>query len=234
MISAIEQWLHYTDDDIVIVNKPSGIPTVPGKTPKYTANIYHLLQDFMPPVYVVHRLDINTSGMVIFARTKTAQVQLNRAFEQRTIAKYYLAKVQGQIQSTYGEISLPIITDWYNRPLQKLCFHHGKVSITQFETLEVDQANDTSLLLLKPITGRSHQLRIHCQLIGHPILGCKLYPNQHSNPPSIKQLQLHAWHLSFTHPTSEKTLNISCLPDFSDIDSEVFKQLQKRFPQTRS
>lgn len=204
----LDSWIHFIDDDFIVVNKPAGLPSVPGKNPIYSENLYHLLQQEVPPVYVVHRLDINTSGLILFARSMSAQRVLSMQFQERKVSKAYLAIVDGSVKPQFGEIELPIIVDWPNRPKQKLCFEHGKASYTQFRRLQLDQAQ--SLLELMPITGRSHQLRIHSALIGHPIQGCKLYGK--GTPTS--RLKLHAYKLSFFHPKSNNWMQFCCLPEF--------------------
>ncbi len=204
-----DHWLHYIDDDLIIVNKPSGLPSVPGRTPRYSQNLYHLLSRDFPPVYIVHRLDINTSGLIVFARTKSAQRHLNIAFQERRTHKKYRALLNGKLQASCGEIRLPIITDWHNRPLQKMCFEWGKDSITQFKRLAVNNAS--TLVEFTPITGRSHQLRIHAQLIGHPIVGCRLYGlTKHTKC----RLMLHAYSLSLPHPANDQMITFTCPENF--------------------
>ncbi len=213
----LDYWIHYIDDDFILVNKPAGLPSVPGKNPLYSSNLYHKLQQEFPPVYVVHRLDINTSGLILFARSAYAQRNLSMQFQDRKVSKRYLAVVEGQVTSQCGEIELPIMCDWPNRPKQKLCFASGKASHTIFRRLQ--QCERYTLLELMPITGRSHQLRIHTSLIGHPIVGCKLYGQ---GTPHTR-LKLHAFHLSFNHPRTNKRLEFSCLPEFAKFEDNSLK-----------
>ncbi|NVJ61988.1 MAG: RluA family pseudouridine synthase [Gammaproteobacteria bacterium] len=219
----------YQDSDILIVDKPGGIPSVPGLNPVYSKNIYHQLLDSKPPVYVVHRLDINTSGVIVFARTREAQINLHRQFAQRKVNKTYHAVVKRKVSSKSGEINLPIITDWPQKPLQKLCFINGKPSQTIFSVLA--QSNEHSLLKLTPRTGRTHQLRIHLALIGHPIVGCNLYANsdkiygRFTKPANMSndKLFLHASEIQFYHPTSQKLMNAVGRHNFISMAKTQFK-----------
>jgi tRNA pseudouridine32 synthase/23S rRNA pseudouridine746 synthase len=146
--------------------------------------------------------------LILFARTYAAQRYFHRLFRERLVTKEYLALVDGQLAADAGEINLPITCDWPNRPKQKICFAQGKHSITRFRRLQQNQ--NQSLVLLSPITGRSHQLRIHMSMIGHPISGCKLYGN---GEPDAR-LMLHAYRLSLQHPRTGKTISFSCYPEF--------------------
>ncbi|WP_144395114.1 RluA family pseudouridine synthase [Pleionea sediminis] len=205
-----EHWINYIDDDLIVIDKPSGLPSVPGKTPAYTQNLYHWLNDEIPPVYVVHRLDINTSGLIVFARTKAAQRTLSIAFQKRKTKKIYRALLHGYLKSHSGKIELPIVTDWENRPRQKLCFISGKASMTEFKRLSY--VNDNTLVEFRPITGRSHQLRIHAQLIGHPIVGCRLYGFGTQNEQ--QRLMLHAQQLTVPHPSTNSLITFLSLEKF--------------------
>ncbi len=198
----------HIDDEFIVFNKPSGLPSVPGTTPKFTQNLYHLLLNEFPPVYVVHRLDINTSGLILFARTKTAQTALSIQFQKRLIEKKYRALLEGRLPFSLGDIELPIIADWHRRPLQKLSFDEGKKSITRVKRLQL--LNDKTLVEFYPVTGRSHQLRIHAQQIGHPIVGCKLYGFGDED----SRLMLHAYELSFYHPQEQTKLRFTCPVNF--------------------
>lgn len=252
----ITQWIHYLDDDMVVVNKPGGLPSVPGNNPYFPHNLYHLLLDELPPIYVVHRLDILTSGLILFARNKVAQRQLNIAFQDRKIDKRYHALLAGRLESQAGEINLPIISDWYQKPYQKLCFSSGKPATTRYQRLAVfertssegsafdnstsdDSTFDNSkseytpskfstLVEFNPVTGRSHQLRVHANLLGHPIIGCELYGQRSLWQSSIQQpkaktfgandldsrLMLHASRLSLYHPITQKPISFKSAANF--------------------
>lgn len=223
--------------DYFVINKPSGLPSVPGKNPHFPQSVFSLLQQFAPPIYVVHRLDINTSGLIVFARTIKAQRELSIQFQNRKVQKSYLAWVNGQPSSELGSIEYPIITDWQNRPKQQICFHQGKPSLTHFKVLTTKksdsklicfkstptfmplilnkqpQLNQMSLVAFKPITGRSHQLRIHSASTGHPIIGCKLYG--YGNATS--ELMLHSNSIQFFAPGSNKEVWFSVTPNWNSI-----------------
>ena len=138
---------------------------------------------------------------------------LSRQFEQRQTRKEYSATVFGLPEQNQGSIELPIITDWPNRPLQKICDENGKPALTHYEVLSRDPANNNSQLLLKPVTGRSHQLRIHLAEIGHPILGCSFYAHETAFKASSRLL-LHASLLEINHPGTESLLTITCPSPF--------------------
>ncbi|WP_169569012.1 RluA family pseudouridine synthase [Sneathiella limimaris] len=200
----------FCDDHILIANKPSGLLTVPGRGPEKADCLYSRLQKQFPTVEVVHRLDMETSGIVLFALSKRAQSHLGKAFQQREVYKVYHALVSGYPKEQSGLIDLALIADWPNRPKQKVDPEKGKPALTKWQILEKREA--CSLIRLMPFTGRSHQLRVHMQAIGHPILGDALYA-----PPEIiklaDRLQLHASFLSFTHPiTHERVEFFTDLP----------------------
>lgn len=186
----------YQDDHLVVLNKPSGLLSVPGKDAAHFDSLQYRVQRVWPQASVVHRLDMATSGVLVMALTKAAQRELNRQFQQRLTAKRYIALVHGQLCANSGSIELPLICDWPNRPKQKVCFAYGKPSLTHFRVLQRYQ--DHCRLELTPITGRSHQLRVHMQAIGHPILGDKFYADTHL--PAASRLQLHAAELRLMHP----------------------------------
>jgi tRNA pseudouridine32 synthase/23S rRNA pseudouridine746 synthase len=200
----------YRDDHLVVLNKPSGLLSVPGKAPEHFDSLQYRVQRVWPQAAVVHRLDMATSGVMVMALTKAAQRELNRQFQQRLTAKRYIALVQGQPQASSGSIELPLICDWPNRPKQKVCFEYGKPSLTHFRVLQ--RAADYSRLELEPVTGRSHQLRVHMQAIGHPILGDKFYAT--AATPGAPRLQLHATELMLWHPESGEKLKFMAVCPF--------------------
>lgn len=189
----------YRDDHILVVNKPAFLLSVPGRAPENQDCVTRRLLVDDPGLRVVHRLDLDTSGVMVFALTREAQSALGRAFQQRRVEKHYQAVLEGVIAEDRGRIELPLIADWPNRPLQKVCFDTGKPALTHWRVLERNHEHHYSRVQLLPVTGRSHQLRIHCREIGHPILGCDLYA-----PPAVlgrsDRLLLHAEHLAFDHP----------------------------------
>lgn len=202
----------FEDEHLLIVNKPAGLLCVPGKTEpeclsaqaiRYNANCR-----------VVHRLDMATSGLVIFAKSHPAQKAMGHLFERRKIHKTYHAVVNGQLDSAEGRVDLPLICDWPNRPRQKVCYETGKKAQTHYYTIEFWEECNATLLHLAPITGRSHQLRVHCQQIGHPILGDNLY-NDTQTQKRAPRLLLHAAQLEFEHPISKKALLVTKGSDFN-------------------
>lgn len=195
----------YQDEQLVVLNKPSGLLSVPGKAIEHLDSLQYRVQRVWPNACVVHRLDMATSGIMVMALTKIAQRHLNQQFQLRQTAKHYLARVAGIVCADQGSIDLPLICDWPNRPKQKVCYVYGKPSLTHFCVLE--RHSDSSLLQLTPVTGRSHQLRVHLQMLGHPILGDKFYAPPEA--PSASRLLLHALRLKLTHPETGKILTFS-------------------------
>lgn len=198
----------YRDKDLVIINKPSGLLTVPGRLPEHQDCLQNRVQRVLPSATIVHRLDMATSGIIIMALNKAAHVAISRQFEQRVTKKCYLARVYGHLEKTTGEVDLPLICDWPNRPKQKVDFEHGKKARTEYSVVERQWLEQTpvSLVALTPITGRSHQLRVHMLSLNHPILGDRLY----AHPDALKlskRLQLHAQSLSLYHPVSNEWLS---------------------------
>ncbi len=186
----------------LIVDKQSGILTVPGRGPDKADCLFKRVIERHPEALVVHRLDLETSGLVLFALNKMSQSHFGRLFQARKIDKTYHAIVDGIVNDYSGRIELPLAADWPNRPKQMVSIEHGKPSITNWRLVRHD--NQYSYLELKPETGRSHQLRVHLAAIGHPILGDPLYNPKHVNP-RVNRLMLHASCLKFEIPASKKT-----------------------------
>ena len=204
----------YQDDDIVVLNKASGILSVPGRLTEHQDCLQNRVQRTLPSATIVHRLDMATSGLMIMALNKPAHVNISRQFEQRKTQKSYLARVFGNLEQQTGSVDLPLICDWPNRPKQKVDHENGKKSLTHYKVLSHNDKTEnvlSTLVELTPITGRSHQLRVHMLALGHPILGDKLYAHQQALKMS-NRLQLHAVKLSLFHPTTEKaiTFNAPC------------------------
>ncbi len=186
----------YTDDDLIIVDKPSGLLSVPGKTEPDCLET-RIRKDY-PESLTVHRLDMATSGVMVFARNAKAQRHLGLQFEKRMTEKTYIARIWGRPEKDSGTIDLPLITDWPNRPKQMVCYDNGKASVTDWKVLE--REDKAARLALYPRTGRSHQLRVHMLAIGHPILGDRLYAPEEAFT-AAPRLQLHAWKLKLRKPT---------------------------------
>jgi tRNA pseudouridine32 synthase/23S rRNA pseudouridine746 synthase len=186
--------LLHADAHLLLFDKPSGLLTVPAKPPGPADCLEARVRAAFPEALLVHRLDRDTSGVVVFARTRLAQRHLNWQFERRQVAKGYVARVAGAVAGEAGRIELPLIADWPNRPLQMVCFERGKPSVTEWWVLAREAG--ATRLALRPLTGRSHQLRVHLLAIGHPILGDPFY----GDAGSADRLQLHAERLGFRHP----------------------------------
>jgi len=201
----------YQDDDLLIVNKPSGLLTVPGKDPKHADCLIARVNRVFPTAKIVHRLDMATSGIICLAMHKEAHRNLSIQFQDRKTAKRYIARVFGKLDQQTGSVDLPLICDWPNRPKQMVDHDNGKPSLTHFKVLEYEQS--ATRVELTPITGRSHQLRVHMLSLGHPILGDKLYahPEAFAMAP---RLQLHAEMLTLAHPVSGETLIFEAAPEF--------------------
>ena len=185
----------HADDDLLVVDKPAGLLSVPGRA--LPDSLQTRLKVLHPESLLVHRLDMATSGLMVFARNKAAQRHLGLQFERRHTTKSYIACVTGRPAGDSGRINLPLIADWPNRPRQMVSWEHGKASLTDWEVLEVEA--DATRLALHPITGRSHQLRVHCWAMGHPILGDRIYAMDDIFE-AAPTLQLHAWKLGLRHP----------------------------------
>jgi tRNA pseudouridine32 synthase/23S rRNA pseudouridine746 synthase len=203
----------YRDEHLIILNKPSGLLSVPGRGEERRDSLAVRVQREFPQALVVHRLDMPTSGLMLMALSVEAQSVMGRLFQQRKVEKQYLAVVAGRPDPIQGEVDLPLITDWPNRPRQRVDHDIGKAALTRYTLLEYDPRSDTSRVLLEPHTGRSHQLRVHMKEIGHPILGDELYapPRWHAAAP---RLLLHAERLDFAHPLSGEPVSIECPADF--------------------
>lgn len=211
----------YLDDDLLILNKPAGLLSVPGKGADKQDCLSSRAQMAWPGALVVHRLDQATSGLVIMARNPAAQVAMGRLFENRQITKSYVARVWGNPELTvdrWSSIDLPIAADWARRPLRVIDEANGKSAITRWrcaypheggEAVTTEWPAEPSFrVILEPLTGRTHQLRVHMQAIGHPIVGDILYglPTKMLTAP---RLMLHAFRLEFTHPISAAPLLVT-------------------------
>lgn len=189
----------YSDDDLLIISKPSGLLSVPGRGPALADSVATRAADLHAGALIVHRLDMDTSGVMVLARTRTAQRHLGRQFEHRLVGKAYVARVSGNIEADAGEINAPLICDWPNRPRQIIDHRLGKSAETSWQVIH-REANATRIRLM-PTTGRSHQLRVHMASLGHPILGDNLYADEVALA-AADRLQLHAQSLTLTHPTT--------------------------------
>lgn len=185
----------FRDDHLLAVSKEANVLSVPGGRPDQT-NLFDTLRRPYPNIRMIHRLDMGTSGLIVFALQYRAQRQLNRSFAERRVIKRYTALVEGRVAASCGEINLPLRCDWPRRPRHTVCWQTGKAAQTYFQRL--DGGRDWTRLALKPVTGRSHQLRLHCQAIDHPIIGDDLYSN--NTKTRRARMFLHAEQLVFEHP----------------------------------
>jgi tRNA pseudouridine32 synthase/23S rRNA pseudouridine746 synthase len=197
--------LIYRDESLLVVNKPAGLLSVPGRGADKQDSLTSRLQKEFPDALIVHRLDMATSGLLVFARSVAMQRRLSALFRERHVSKQYVARVTGRLRATNGEIDLPLGADWPNRPRQRVDFDTGKPSLTRFRLMDYSATGNTSRVLLEPVTGRTHQLRVHLRAIGHPIIGDMLYGGQ-----TAERLMLHACNLGFSHPLNESRLAFSC------------------------
>lgn len=186
----------HEDRDLVVLNKPSGLLSVPGRTPDLFDSALSRVRETHPGAQAVHRLDLGTSGVLVVATRRKAEAVLRQQFQDRLTRKVYLARVRGVLSEGSGQVDLPLVCDWPNRPRQMVCQSTGKPALTDFLVLE--RAADSTLVLLRPHTGRSHQLRVHMASLGHPILGDNLYGE--AGPG--ERLLLHASQLGLYHPYS--------------------------------
>ncbi|MCW8825872.1 MAG: RluA family pseudouridine synthase [Gammaproteobacteria bacterium] len=202
----------YQDDAILVLNKPSGLLSVPGRGEEKRDSLATRVQAEYADALIVHRLDMSTSGLMVMARNKQVHRQMSLLFQEKQVYKKYIAVADGIIETPLGEIDLPLLTDWPNRPKQKVDYELGKPSLTRFRVLEKNSSAQWTRVELEPETGRTHQLRVHLLSIGHPILGDMLYGNENVIKKS-KRLLLHAALLSFIHPlTKEQMMFESDIP----------------------
>jgi len=206
--------LIYQDDALLVLNKPAGLLSVPGRGADKQDCLSARVQAHFPDALVVHRLDMATSGLLLMARGADAQRTINHAFADGRIEKRYVAHVAGLLEpdGRWQTIDLPIAVDWPRRPL-RVIQADGKASQTRWRCVAHDAQNQSSRVELEPLTGRSHQLRVHMQAIGHPILGDALYA-----PPEVQalapRLLLHACALSLAHPHTGISMHWDCPAEF--------------------
>ena len=188
----------HIDDELLVLDKPAGLLAVPGRTEPDCLSAR--AQALWPDARVVHRLDQATSGLIVMARGAAAQRQLSEDFAARRVHKSYVAIVQGLLRDDAGLVDLPIGADWPNRPRQQVDPVHGKPSLTRWRVQSRDEVRGTTTLALEPVTGRTHQLRVHLQAIGHPIIGDALYGAEGG------RLMLHADRLELPHPADGRRI----------------------------
>ena len=215
----------YADDDLLVLNKPAGLLSVPGRGEDKQDCLSRRAQQQYPDALVVHRLDMATSGLMLMARGADMQRLLSSLFEQREVHKRYVAVVDGHMPDVASKkhenddkdnwhlIDLPIAVDWPRRPLRIIDAEHGKPSQTHWRVISFDNKTQATRVELEPITGRSHQLRVHLKALGHPILGDQLYAPE-AVLTKAARLLLHASALNFVHPASGQPMSFMSLPPF--------------------
>jgi len=198
----------FQDESFIAVSKPTGLLTVPGRGPDKQDCLYTRLLKLFPDALMVHRLDMDTSGLVLFARSLDVQRNLSLQFEKREVEKSYIAVVEGVIGQDEGMVDYPMRKDMEQRlpPRHIIDCVRGKKAVTEWKVLE--RGNGTTRLALFPKTGRSHQLRVHMQSMGHPIVGDPIYGHP------AERLMLHAQTLEFRHPFTGETIHLECPAPF--------------------
>ena len=200
----------HDDHEVLLVDKPSGLLSVPGKGEHLADCLITRVQAVFPQALLVHRLDRDTSGVIVFALTPHAQRHLGLQFEKRQTKKTYIARVWGQLAPKTGTVDLPLIVDWPNRPKQKVDHETGKPAMTDWRV--VRSSGDETRVRLMPKTGRSHQLRVHMLSIGHPILGDPFYADGPAR--AFPRLMLHSETLQIRHPDGGASLRITAKAPF--------------------
>ncbi len=195
----------HEDHELVFVDKPAGLLSVPGKGADRADCLLARLQRGFPEILLVHRLDLDTSGVMVFARSPHAQRHLGLQFEKRQTRKIYIARVHGEVAERAGRVDLPLTVDWPNRPRQMVCHETGRPAQTDWTLIRHEEG--ASRLRLSPLTGRSHQLRVHMLALGHPILGDPLYAQ--GSAAEHPRLMLHAQSLRLRHPDGGRGITIS-------------------------
>lgn len=186
----------YEDGSIVVVDKPAGLLSVPGRGPHLADCLISRIANIYPNVLLVHRLDRDTSGVMVFALTREAQKALGQQFERKQTQKTYVARVSGRVEADTGTVDLPLIVDWPNRPKHMVCHETGKPAQTDWRV--VDRSSNETRVSLTPKTGRTHQLRLHMMALGHPVLGDPFYAS--GADADYDRMMLHSEVLSLTHP----------------------------------
>ena len=216
----------HADDSLLVLHKPPGLLCVPGRGPDKQDALSTRAQALWPDALIVHRLDQPTSGLVLMARGLPMQRALSKAFAERRVHKRYQAVVAGRLQADgtagdegWGAITLPIAADWERRPLRVVDAQRGQPSLTRWRPLAYNAAMDCTHLELEPVTGRTHQLRVHLAALGHPILGDMLYADA-AVQARAPRLLLHACMLGFAHPLHGGPCTYTCTPPF--LSSEHF------------
>ncbi len=201
----------YHDQDVLVLNKPAGLLSVPGRKPEHKDSLQSRAQVQFPSATTVHRLDMETSGLVVMALNKNSHVHLSRQFENREVKKQYIARIYGHPSESVGQVDVPLICDWPNRPKQMVDHEKGKPALTYWQVTAREA--QTSLVTLSPVTGRSHQLRVHMLHLGFPIVGDQLYATGSALAFS-ERLQLHSQQLSFRTVQGDERMDFELPAEF--------------------
>jgi tRNA pseudouridine32 synthase/23S rRNA pseudouridine746 synthase len=201
------------DEHFLLINKPSGLLSLSGKNPLNKDSVHFRLVQKFPTASMVHRLDFGTSGIMLIALSKQANANLSKQFQQRSVLKTYVSLVAGHMLDNSGQINMPIAKDPLLFPRLKTCPQEGKQALSNYKVLERLHKPESTRVQYYPQTGRTHQLRIHSQYIGHPILGCDLYGTAQSHQLASR-LMLHAEKLEFDHPISGERVMGECICPF--------------------
>ncbi|MDY6531039.1 RluA family pseudouridine synthase [Acinetobacter faecalis] len=214
MSNFLSEHLIHRDEDFMVIHKPEGVLTVPGKTADLQDCVINRLLDIEPKTLLIHRLDRDTSGILVFGLSKFGQNRISRQFQERQTSKIYQAVVAGHLEGE-GTVDVPVIYDPSRPPLHIAEPSHNKPALTHWQATEhfQIQGQDVTRVKLTPITGRSHQLRVHMQYLGHPIIGDTLYATEEQQKLS-ERLCLHAERLSFNHPKTEQPIDFYCAVPF--------------------
>ncbi len=206
----------FIDDHCLLINKPSGLLSVPGRQLENRDCAITRIQTTYPDALIVHRLDMDTSGLMVLARGKQSHRHFSIEFQERRAVKTYTAWVEGLVADDSGSMDQPMRCDWPNRPKQMVDYKEGKSALTHYTVITRDFSNNRTLLALKPVTGRSHQLRVHTAAMGHPILGCRFYGTE-ASIHAAPRLLLHASYLSLQHPVTGEPLIGRSQPPFTEL-----------------
>jgi tRNA pseudouridine32 synthase/23S rRNA pseudouridine746 synthase len=198
----------FEDECLLVINKPSGLLSLSGKNPLNKDSVHYRLAQQYPEIRLTHRLDLGTSGIMLLAKNKKVNANLTKQFQARSVIKRYVSILAGEVKDSEGLIDLPIAKDTLLFPRLKICHQEGKSAQSHFQVTERLDEPVRTRVIFTPLTGRTHQLRIHSQAIGHPIIGCDLYGTQ-ATQKMAPRLMLHAFDITFDHPQSQQRMTLS-------------------------
>lgn len=196
----------YQDQYLLLISKPTALLTLSGEHPLNKDSVHFRLVQAFPEATMIHRLDFGTSGILVVALSKQVNADICKQFQARSVVKTYTAVLHGHLADDVGSVEFPIAKNKPDFPLQKICYETGKSALTNYEVIERRYEPNTTRVRFSPVSGRTHQLRIHSSAIGHPILGCDLYASDEAFFMA-KRLMLHATTLEFDHPVTGERIN---------------------------